>query len=145
MLSWERKLAAIDIEQESFATCFGCGEDNPVVLKLKFSQNGNEASSEFTISELYEGWSGLVHGGIICAILDEAMAYTYFPKTKGVTARAEFRFRQPAPVGVPMVVTARLQKRTRKLLTTSATLALKDGTVVAESTAQAYVISPAQG
>lgn len=144
MLSWENKLLAIDAAQENFPTCFGCGQDNPVGLKLEFNQEGNRATSEFTISELYEGWYGFVHGGIICTVLDEAMAYTYFPRIKGVTAKAEFRFRQPAPVGVPMVVTGELVKRTRKLLTTTARITLKDGTVVAESTAQAYIVNSGQ-
>lgn len=142
MLSWEKKLAVIDSSQESFPRCFACGQDNPVGLKLKFSKEGDEASSEFTVSDLYEGWYGFVHGGIISTILDEAMAYTYFPKIKGVTARAEVRYRQPAPVGVQMVVTARLVKKTRKTLTTTATIKLKDGSVVAESTAQAYIVNP---
>ncbi|HEY48943.1 MAG TPA: PaaI family thioesterase [Dehalococcoidia bacterium] len=142
MLSWEKKLAAIDTTQELFTSCFACGRDNPVGLKLDFKKEGNEARSEFTISELYEGWYGFIHGGIICTILDEAMAYTYFPETKGVTAKAEFRFRQPAPVGVPMVVTARLVKKTRKLLTAEATLTLDDGTIIAESTSQAYIVNP---
>jgi acyl-coenzyme A thioesterase PaaI-like protein len=145
MLGWEKKLSGIDASQTSFPTCFACGRDNPVGLKLEFKKNGNEATSEFTISERYEGWYGVVHGGIICTILDEAMAYTYFPVTKGVTAKAEVRFRQPAPVGVPMVVTARLVKKTRKLLTTIATITLKDGTTVAEGTAQAYVVGSDQG
>ena len=142
MLSWEKKLAAIDTTQELFPTCFACGRDNPVGLKLDFRKEGNEARSEFTISELYEGWYGFIHGGIICTILDEAMAYTYFPAIKGVTAKAEFRFRQPAPVGVPMVVTARLVKKTRKLLTAEATLTLDDGTVIADGTSQAYIVNP---
>jgi acyl-coenzyme A thioesterase PaaI-like protein len=141
MLDWEKKLAVIDEKQESFSTCFGCGQENPVGLKLQFTQAGDEAYSEFTLNENYEGWYGFVHGGIICTILDEAMAYTYFPMTKGVTAKAEFRFRQPAPIGEPMIVRAKLTKRTRKLLTASAALYLQDGTVLAESTAQAYVIN----
>jgi len=145
MLSWEKKLDAIDTTQELFPTCFACGKDNPVGLQLDFTKDGSEARSEFTISERYEGWYGFIHGGIICTILDEAMAYTYFPDTKGVTAKAEFRFRQPAPVGEPMVVTARLVKRTRKLLTAEATLALKDGTILAESTARAYIVNPGHG
>lgn len=144
MLSWERKLLAIDARQESFPNCFGCGVNNPAGLKLKFTNDGDEARSEFTISKHYEGWPGFMHGGIICAILDEAMAYTFFPQIKGVTAKADFRFRQPAPVGVPMVVTARLVKKTRKLLTITAIMTLRDGTVVAEATAQAYVLDPAR-
>jgi uncharacterized protein (TIGR00369 family) len=142
MLSWESKLAGIDAGQESFDSCFACGRDNPVGLKLKFVKDGSGSRCEFTLSEHYEGWLGVIHGGIVCTILDEAMAYTYFPETKGLTARAEFRFRQPARVGVPMVVTGRLVKRTRKILTTEARITLEDGTVVAECTAQAYVVSP---
>ena len=148
MLYWERKLAGIDPNQESFDNCFACGMDNPFGLKLKFVQDGDSARAEFTISEHYEGWNGHVHGGILCTILDEAMAYTFFPKTKGVTAKVEVRFRRPAPTGVPMVATARLTERTRKLLTTEATITLKDGTVIAESTGQAYVVHddlPARG
>jgi len=140
MLSWEAKLKGIDARQESFPLCFACGQKNPIGLRLKFVQGQGEARSEFTIGEAYQGWLGFVHGGIIGTILDEAMAYTYFPRIKGVTAKAEIRFRQPAPVGVPMIVTAKLVKVTRKLLTTTASITLKDGTVVAESTAQAYIV-----
>lgn len=144
MLSWEKKLADIDPNQESWPTCFGCGRDNPVGLKLKFRKDEDEATCEFTLSEHYEGWYGVVHGGIVCTILDEAMAYTYFPKIKGVTAKAEFRFRQPAPIGVPMIVTAKLVRKTRKLLTTTAAITLEDGTVIAEGTARAYVLNTAR-
>jgi acyl-coenzyme A thioesterase PaaI-like protein len=141
MLSWEKKLAGIDVNQSEFCMCFACGKDNPVGLKLKFVKDGDEARGEFTISELYQGWRGFVHGGIISTILDEAMAYTYFPQIKGVTAKTEIRIRQPVPIGVPLVATGRLVKKTRKLLTAAATITLKDGTVVAESTAQVYVVN----
>jgi len=141
MLSWEKKLAGIDVNQSEFPMCFACGKDNPVGLKLKFVKDGDEARGEFTISELYQGWRGYVHGGIISTILDEAMAYTYFPQIKGVTARTEIRIRQPVPIGVPLLATGRLVKKTRKLLTAAATITLKDGTVVAESTAQVYVVN----
>ncbi|MBE0481026.1 MAG: PaaI family thioesterase [Dehalococcoidia bacterium] len=142
MLSWEKKLAAIDPGQESFPMCFGCGQENPVGLKLKFEKKGNEARCEFVLTPHYEGWYGFVHGGIICTVLDEAMAYTFFPAIKGVTAKAEIRFRQPAPIGVPMIVIGRLVRQTRKLLTTAAEITLQDGTVIAESTAQCYVVQP---
>ena len=145
MLSWENKLSDIQTDQESFPTCFACGQENPIGLKLRFTRDGNEVTSEFALSELYEGWFGVTHGGIVFTILDEAMAYTYFPRIKGVTAKADVRFRQPAPIGVPMVVTARLVKKTRKLLTTTATITLKDGTVIAESTARAYIVNSEQG
>ncbi len=141
MLSWEKKLAAIDINQSEFPMCFACGKDNPVGLKLKLVKDGDEARGEFTISELYQGWRGYVHGGIIFTILDEAMAYAFFPEIRGVTAKTEVRIRQPVPIGVPLVVTGRVVKKTRKLFTTAAEITLKDGTVLAESTAQVYVVN----
>ena len=140
MLSWEKKLEGVDTSQESFPMCFACGQENPIGLKLKFVRGQGMATSEFTLSVAYQGWSGFAHGGVICAILDEAMAYSYFPRIKGVTAKAEFRFRQPAPIGVPMVVTGKLIKETRKLLATTAVIKLKDGTVIAEGTGTSYVV-----
>lgn len=141
MLSWEKKLAGIDANQREFPMCFACGKDNPVGLKLRIEKNGDEARSEFIIGELYQGWRGYVHGGIIFTILDEAMAYAYWPEIKGVTAKTEVRIRQPVPIGIPLVVTGRVVKRTRKLFTTTAEITLRDGTVLAECTAQVYVVS----
>ncbi len=141
MLSWEKKLAGIDVNQSEFPMCFACGKDNPVGLKLKLVKNGDESRGEFTISDLYQGWRGYVHGGIIFTILDEAMAYAFFPEIRGVTAKTEVRIRQPVPIGVPLVVTGRVVKKTRKLFTTAAEITLGDGTVLAESTAQVYVVN----
>jgi acyl-coenzyme A thioesterase PaaI-like protein len=141
MLSWEKKLAGIDVNQSEFPMCFACGKDNPVGLKLKLVKDGDEARGEFTISDLYQGWRGYVHGGIIFTILDEAMAYAFFPEIRGVTAKTEVRIRQPVPIGVPLVVTGRVVKKTRKLFTTAAEITLGDGTVLAESTAQVYVVN----
>jgi acyl-coenzyme A thioesterase PaaI-like protein len=141
MLSWEKKLAGIDANQSEFSMCFACGKENPAGLKLRFVKNGDEARSEFTINELYQGWRGYVHGGIVFTILDEAMAYAYFPEIKGVTAKSEVRIRQPVPIGVPLMVMGRVVKKTRKLFTANAEIKLLDGTVLAESTAQVYVVS----
>jgi len=141
MLSWEKKLAGIDVNQSEFPMCFACGKDNPVGLKLKLVKDGDEARGKFTISDLYQGWRGYVHGGIIFTILDEAMAYAFFPEIRGVTAKTEVRIRQPVPIGVPLVVTGRVVKKTRKLFTTAAEITLGDGTVLAESTAQVYVVN----
>ena len=141
MLSWEKKLAGIDVDQSEFPMCFACGKDNPIGLKLKIVKYGEEARGEFTVSELYQGWRGYVHGGIIFTILDEAMAYAYFPEIKGVTAKSEVRIRQPIPIGVQLVATGRVVKKTRKLFRTAAEITLGDGTVLAESTAQVYVIN----
>ena len=67
MLGPELSISACDL-------CFGCGEKNPCGLKLKFDWDGRTASSHFTPTELHQGWQGIIHGGILTSLLDEAMA-----------------------------------------------------------------------
>ena len=55
--------------------CFVCGKDNPIGLKLRFDWDGKTARAEFTPTELYQGWQGVVHGGIIAVMLDEVAAW----------------------------------------------------------------------
>lgn len=139
MLSWEKKLEGISTDRESYTTCFGCGPDNPIGLKLVFTHEDGKAVSEFTLGDNYQGWNGCAHGGIICTILDEAMAHACHP-VKGVTARMEVRLRHPAPIDVPMIVIGKFENRAKKPLTTSAVVTLADGTIIAESTGTTYVI-----
>ena len=51
--------------EKEFEKCFACGQANPIGLKLRFEQAGKTAQADFTPSKLHQGWSGIVHGGII--------------------------------------------------------------------------------
>ena len=121
--------------------CFACGKDNPIGLKLRFDWDGKTARADFTPSELHQGWSGIVHGGIITCLLDEAMSYaSLFEKLNTVTARLQIRIKRPIQIGEPLSVTGNITKKTRRLVETKATLSLKDGTPVAEATATQFVL-----
>ena len=75
-------------------------------------------------------------------ILDEAMSYAaIFHGAYCVTAKMESRLKSPARVGQPLVATSHLTKKSKRLLEAKARIALKDGTVVAESTGTMFVIS----
>ena len=130
-----------NLKREGTNQCFGCGLENPIGLKLKFECGDGRAMAEFTSSELHQGWPGFVHGGILFTLLDEAMAYTFYPEgLKGVTAKAEVRFRQPVPIGETLVVEAAIAKRSRRLIESKATISLRDGIVVAEGKALMYLV-----
>ncbi len=121
--------------------CFGCGPNNPIGLKLKFQWDGKAATTEFTPGEAYQGWAGIVHGGILSVILDEAMAYAaFFEGLPSVTAEAHVKLKKPAKVGEPLVISACLTRKTRRLIESAATIHLKDGTLVAEGSATQIVI-----
>jgi acyl-coenzyme A thioesterase PaaI-like protein len=133
MLGPELSISASDL-------CFGCGEKNPCGLKLKFDWDGKSARSQFTPTELHQGWQGIIHGGILTSLLDEAMAYAAcFAEVGGVTAVMETKFRRPVAIGEPLDITAWISKKSRRFVETEAKLTLADGTVVAEAKATQYL------
>jgi uncharacterized protein (TIGR00369 family) len=114
--------------------CFACGQDNPIGLRLRFAARGNSVRAEFAAGPQYQGYQGVVHGGIVAAALDDAMAQLFHMKGHAsLTARLEIRFRREAPVGQQLVVTARLTGERTKLFTAEAELSLPDGTRLAEA------------
>src|SRR3970282_925085 len=87
--------------------CFVCGRDNPIGLKLRFAREGEGVRAEFTPSDLHVGYEGLVHGGILAALIDDALANIWFTKgLEAVTARIEVRFRKEVRPGERLIVTA---------------------------------------
>ena len=132
---------SIDTEK-SLAMCFGCGKENPIGLKLKFKWDNGTARAEFTPNEFHQGWSGIVHGGIISSLLDEAMSNApYFEGIPCLTAKMQVRIRRPALTGERLIITASITKKSRRLVETRAAISLEDGTPVAESMATMFVIN----
>jgi len=110
-----------------------CGQDNPIGLKLKFAPAGAGVRAEFTPSELHAGYEGLVHGGILAALIDDAVANIWFVHgQEAVTAKIEVRFRREARPGERLIVTAEPTGPKRGLETARATVARADGAVIAE-------------
>ena len=143
MVNWPQ--LSIDTQKE-FNMCFACGQDNPIGLKLRFDWDGKAARAEFTATKLHQGWSGILHGGIVTCLLDEAMAYaTLFEKVNTVTAKMQVRIKRPTPIGEVLSITGSVTKITRKLVETKATISLKDGTEVAEATGTHFVVKDKAG
>jgi acyl-coenzyme A thioesterase PaaI-like protein len=122
--------------------CFGCGKQNHCGLKLEFTWDGRVVKSEFTPTDIHQGWQGIIHGGILTALLDEAMAYAAcYENVGGVTAAIETRFKHPVSIGQPLTITAWVSKKTRRFAETEATLTLKYGTIVTTAKAKQYLSS----
>ena len=138
MTTWPQ--ISIDADRD-YSRCFGCGQNNPIGLKLSFQWDGKTARAEFTPTEFYQGWPGLVHGGIMICLLDEAMAYAgLFEGTICVTAKMQVKLRHLTPINEPLVITSSITKKTRKVVGTRAAISLRNGTLVAEGTATQFVV-----
>lgn len=113
--------------------CFGCGESNPGGLKMKFKWDGQSAIAEFTPGEMHAGWPGVVHGGLLATMLDEAAGWSALEKgIDMVTAKMEVLFRHPARIGVPLIITGTITRENTKRFEAYADIKTKDGTVIAE-------------
>ncbi|MFC2033939.1 PaaI family thioesterase [Chloroflexota bacterium] len=142
MTTWPQ--ISVDTDSD-YSWCFGCGQENPIGLKLNFQWDGKTARAEFTPLKVYQGWSGLVHGGIIICLLDEAMAYaSLFEGKHCVTAKIQVSLKQTVSINELLIVTASVVKKNRKLVKTRAEVSLKDGTQVAESTATQFVVKSSE-
>ena len=116
--------------------CFACGEINPIGLKLKFREVGDRYVTTFTPGKEHQGYDGIVHGGIISALLDEIMArYPYAKGINTVTARLEVRFRQPTRIGQELTVSGWVTNQRGKMTELAGNVTLPDGTVTAEGKA----------
>lgn len=120
--------------------CFGCGKQNPIGLKMVFTRDGQSLKSTFTTSKEHQGWPEIVHGGILTCLLDEAMSNAaYAEGVACLTASMQIRLRQPVKVEVPLVITARITRKNRRLIETDASIQLEDGTIIAESSAKQFI------
>ena len=57
-------------KQPNSRMCFLCGRENPIGLKLDFYEDPErgQVRGDFTVSEDYQGYPGVVHGGIVAAV-----------------------------------------------------------------------------
>lgn len=57
----------------SYDSCFACGKKNPNGLRLCLYVEDGLVTSEFTPRKELCGFSGILHGGIVSCVMDEAL------------------------------------------------------------------------
>jgi uncharacterized protein (TIGR00369 family) len=124
-------------KQPSSRKCFVCGVENSSGLNLRFYETGpGEVTTEITTPERFQGFPGVVHGGVVAAILDETASRAAMagnPARFMYTAKLEISYRKPTPVGVLIRATGRVSRHHGRLAKATAELRLPDGTVTAEA------------
>lgn len=123
-------------KQPGSKTCFVCGRENPVGLKMDFYSTGSGCTqAQITISAEYDGYPGIVHGGIIAAILDETGGralmenFTRFM----VTAQLNVRYRKPVPSQTPLIVIGEAGLRRGRVAHATSEIKTLEGDVLASA------------
>jgi acyl-coenzyme A thioesterase PaaI-like protein len=116
--------------------CFACGPTNPIGMHVHFDRagEGDGVLARLTLAPEYQGWRGIAHGGIVMALLDEAMAHAAgFAGYRGVTATVSVRFRKPVPLEQPIEVRGRVTWKRRNVLGVEGRIHDQRGNVLAHA------------
>ncbi len=119
--------------------CFVCGEENPKGMHLKFRRENGRVYGRFTLSKYYQGYDGVIHGGIISLILDESMAYLQSFEERFLTGKITVRFHSPLYVGEEVKVEAWIEEERKRFKVTRAVMRKASGEKVAEAEALMFV------
>ena len=96
---------------ETFSSdnCFVCGKNNPIGLKLNYKKLGDGfIEAEFTPHKHLNGFTGILHGGIISSVLDDAMDWVLYLGTGKwyVTVKMTIDFKKSGTVERPLKIRA---------------------------------------
>jgi uncharacterized protein (TIGR00369 family) len=122
-----------DLREKEHSQCFVCGPDRG--LGIAFSLlNDASVQATFECPETFQGYDGIIHGGVIASLLDAAMTHCLFAHGDvAVTAELCVQYKRPVIAGRPATVSARLAKDYCPLFLMEA-LMEQDGCLVASAT-----------
>lgn len=119
--------------------CFGCGTLNVCGLQLTMYPNadGNGVWSPFVPAARFEGYPGMIHGGIVCTALDEVMAWSlYREQIWAVTGSLQVRYRRPLAVGEGLRAIGMIERNRGRVIETRGEIRRQeDDMLLAEATA----------
>jgi acyl-coenzyme A thioesterase PaaI-like protein len=108
------------LELPHSANCLVCGRSNPhgLKLRLRVATDSGMVSTEFTPGPQHVGFEGMVHGGLLATVLDEAMTWAATWKNKRFCYCGELttRFRSSLRPGQTLRVEALVEFSRPKLV-----------------------------
>jgi uncharacterized protein (TIGR00369 family) len=124
--------------QPNSRRCFLCGVENPIGLKLAFYELGDgRVATRFTPLEDHQGYPGVMHGGIACALLDETIGRTLDQHgIWAMTIDLNTHFLKPVPVGQPVTVIGEIVRLRSRMMEGKGEIRLEDGTVAVTAEAR---------
>lgn len=75
--------------------CFGCCPDNPLGVRMRFYEDGEDIVSVWCPTPNHQSWVNTLHGGVQAVLLDEICGWVVFRmlQTSGVTGKMDIRYR----------------------------------------------------
>ncbi len=125
--------------------CFVCEPDNPRGLGIRYwhDEEGEVVVAELTLGREFSGVPTYVHGGVVLAVLDEAMAWAAIAVAErwAVVQHTATTFDRPVRLDVAHRVEASIAGRDEASVTARATIADPSGRVCARAHARLAVMT----
>ena len=116
------------MQPETQSACIACGPDHPHGLRLQFDLAADgSVSARWSPAEAWQGFRGIIHGGIVSTVLDEAMAKAVAATGTALTGELRVRFRHPVVPGEELRIRGWIVERTRRVIRAEAVLTARDG------------------
>ena len=126
-------------KQANSRHCFVCGVANPAGLHLKFYETGpGEVTAKYVVPEHFQGYPGVVPGGIVASMLDEITGRSHMgsdPPRFMYTAKLEVRYHKTVPVGKPIRLVGRAGPSRGRTAAACGAIYDEHGTLLAEADA----------
>lgn len=132
----------------AFSGCMVCGQKNvnPNSLSLRFRVTKQGVQVPFTPQKIHQGYDGIVHGGIIAALLDETIGWAvavarnkYF-----MTGELTIRFLKPLSVGQEITVSGRAVEHKNRYSVAEGEIVDANGTVFAKASGKFFLMTDEQ-
>jgi uncharacterized protein (TIGR00369 family) len=120
--------------------CFVCGLENEHGLHLRFYENEQgDVIVETTVPDHFQGYPGIVHGGIVASLVDEALGRVHMGPADDprfmFTAKLTVNYRKPVPIEKPIRIVAHPVKAKRRSAVSICSIYGPDGDLLAEADA----------
>lgn len=124
--------------------CIACSKLNPQGLNLEFYEDNDDIVCQWIAHPNFQGWRGVVHGGIQSLLADETAAWVIFRKlqTTGVTSKMETKYIKPLLTAEPITIRAHLQKQMRNIALVEVNLHNAAGEICTTAICTYYCNSP---
>ncbi len=119
--------------------CIVCSLKNTRGLRMEFEiDDDGGVKAMFSCDRSFEGYPGMVHGGVISSILDGAMGNCMFARGLAtVTAEMTTRFRHPVAIGQEATISAKIIRYSHPLYILEAEI-IQEGKVKATAKGKYY-------
>lgn len=123
-LSSHHDLFSRPLRAQAQSGCIVCGPDHPRGLRIRYELDpSGTVTADWTPTSEWEGFQGIVHGGIVSTVLDEAMSKAVVAsRCEALTGELRVRFRRHVEAGEELRIRAWIVECRKRLITAEATL-----------------------